>query len=233
MSALAARSRQVLKTCIRHRPTQQQLNLYRTLSSAPSTSGSQPVPWFMDPTDSTPKALAREDRHRPPHISQADFKPALAPLPADVHPSSPLGYLHATLSTSPHLEPGTLFVREPIETDAGPPLPLTLPKGRRKRGGTYFGEGLGDALESGGIWNWILVAQVKDGTENRGALESVIRMVRKTLLTAKPPLPLPPNSKRTFTDGWAMLDAGEFAVHVVSREARQKYFPEKRRFVTL
>ncbi|TCD65358.1 hypothetical protein EIP91_002756 [Steccherinum ochraceum] len=187
----------------------------------------------MDPTDSGPRPLARIERSRPPHLPGADFKPTLAPLPAEIPPTSPLAHLHAALQTSPHLEPGTLLVREPVHTEAGPPLPPALPKGRRRRGGTYFGEGLGDALESGGIWSWILVAQVKDGTENRGAIESVIRLVRKTLLTSTPPLPLPPNSKRRVNDGWAMLDAGDFAVHIVSREARQQYFPERRDFVRL
>lgn len=48
------------------------------------------------------------------------------------------------------------------------------------------------------------------------------------LLTAEEPLPLPPNSKRQIGDGWAMIDAGDFAVHILSKEAREKYFPEKR-----
>jgi hypothetical protein len=31
---------------------------------------------------------------------------------------------------------------------------------------------------SGGIWDWVLVAQVKEGTEGRGAIESVAFEVR-------------------------------------------------------
>jgi ribosomal silencing factor RsfS len=27
-------------------------------------------------------------------------------------------------------------------------------------------------------------------------------------------------------DGWAMIDAGDFAVHVLSKDAREKYFSE-------
>ena len=48
------------------------------------------------------------------------------------------------------------------------------------------------------------------------------------LLTADPPLPLPPNSKRRVNGGWAMIDAGDFAIHIVSKEAREKYFPDRR-----
>lgn len=44
------------------------------------------------------------------------------------------------------------------------------------------------------------------------------------LLSIKPPIPLPPNSKRRMHNGWAMIDAGNFAVHILSKEARQKYF---------
>lgn len=70
------------------------------------------------------------------------------------------------------------------------------------------------------------MAQVKEGTEKRGALQSVFRLVRKELLSANPPLPLPPNRKTRLQeeDGWRMIDAGEFAVHIVSRAAREKYF---------
>lgn len=118
----------------------------------------------MDPTDSDAQQLARVERNRPPHIAQEEFAPTLPPLPADVDASSPLAHLHAALQNSPFLEAGTLLVREPISTTPGPPLPLAMPHGRRKRGGTYFGEGLGDALESGGIWNWIMVAQVRPYT---------------------------------------------------------------------
>lgn len=48
------------------------------------------------------------------------------------------------------------------------------------------------------------------------------------LLAVRPPLPIPPNRKikpqERDSDGWLMLDAGEFSVHVVSRAAVEKYF---------
>ncbi|KAJ8078623.1 hypothetical protein PQX77_003878 [Marasmius sp. AFHP31] len=72
----------------------------------------------------------------------------------------------------------------------------------------------------------MLFAQVKEGTENKGAIESVVRIVRKSLLEVKPPLPLPPNSKRRMQNGWALIDGGDFAVHVISKTAREKYFTQ-------
>ena len=87
--------------------------------------------------------------------------------------------LHAELKNSPHLEPGTLLVRSPIHTAVGPPILDSMPKGRRKRGRSYVGEGVAESM--GGIWEWLVIAQVKEGTENRGAIESVIRIVRKTV----------------------------------------------------
>ncbi|CCM07223.1 uncharacterized protein FIBRA_09568 [Fibroporia radiculosa] len=183
----------------------------RPLSTVPSSSSASSLPWFVDPSDALPTKPTTQPR-----------RPALAdvrPLPSVIPPGSPVAQLHSALSTSPHLEPGMLFVREPIPTDVGPPLPDAVPKGRRKRGRTYAGEGVQD--HTGGIWSWIVLAQVKEGTEKRGAIESVVRIVRKTLLTADPPLPLPPNSKRRVSDGWAMIDAGEFAVHVTQNHSTE------------
>lgn len=50
------------------------------------------------------------------------------------------------------------------------------------------------------------------------------------LLTCNPPLALPPNNKRRSHGGWAMIDAGDFAVHILSNEAREKFFPDRREF---
>ena len=36
---------------------------------------------------------------------------------------------------------------------------------------------------------------------------------------------IPPNRRQLSTEGWEMLDIGDFAVHVLSREAREKWFP--------
>ena len=110
--------------------------LYSSLSSR--------APWFIDSSD----ALLTQ---------QTSFqKETLPPLP----PGIPvvLRTLHAELVQSPYLEPSKLLVRDPIPQPTGPPLPLSTPRGRRKRGGTYAGEGL---LEPGNLWNWIVLAQVR------------------------------------------------------------------------
>ncbi|RPD59144.1 hypothetical protein L226DRAFT_465399 [Lentinus tigrinus ALCF2SS1-7] len=202
---------------------------WRALSTAssdqPSTTSPGPssVPWFIDPSE--PESSTPSPYSRRVSVPQAPALP-LPPLPSALPQNHPIVRLHEELKSSPHLEPGTLLVREPIPTAVGPPLPEAMPRGRRKRGRTNLGEGVSDDV--GGIWDWLVIAQVKEGTENRGAIESVIRIVRKALLTGNPPLPLPPNNKRRVNGAWAMIDAGDFAVHILSKEAREKYFPDQR-----
>ncbi|TBU46987.1 hypothetical protein BD309DRAFT_952876 [Dichomitus squalens] len=237
LSAALRKETQSLAACTlrcRARPCQDLARRALT-SSAPSSSSISPsssaspvsssaLPWFMDPSDdpALPSSYARRVG-----LAQAPTRP-LPPLPADLPSDHPIVRLHAELKSSPHLEPGTLLVRSPIPTAVGPPLPESMPKGRRKRGRTYVGEGVAESM--GGIWEWLVIAQVKEGTENRGAIESVIRVVRKALLTCDSPVPLPPNNKRRANGSWAMIDAGDFAVHILSREAREKYFPDRREF---
>ncbi|KAG5646646.1 hypothetical protein DXG03_002636 [Asterophora parasitica] len=170
--------------------------------------------------DQAPVPQTFVERNQPPHLPQRAAK--ALPLPENT--PSTLRELHAQLAQSPHLETSTLVVSEPIAPPPGPALPRRNPQGRRKRGGTYAGESSYDV--PGGLWNWVVMAQVKEGTENKGAIESVVRTVRKTLLTVEPPLPLPPNSKRRMHNGWAMIDAGDFAIHILSKEAREKYFDD-------
>jgi len=175
-----------------------------------STPSSKSMPWFVDREEESP------GRPAPPHLPETPYE-----LPAGI--PDPIRVLYNELLTSPFLEPSTLVARKPPQIPLGPPLPERLPNGRRRiRGKTYAGESMLDA--SGGIWNWVVMAQVKEGTENRGSIESVVRVVRKTLLSIKPPLPIPPNSKRHMNNGWAMIDAGNFAVHIMSKQTREKYF---------
>ncbi|KAF8121934.1 hypothetical protein EV363DRAFT_1405310 [Boletus edulis] len=63
----------------------------------------------------------------------------------------------------------------------------------------------------------------KDHTQRPAGSRSN-RLVRKTLLKMHPPVPLPRSAKRRGYYGWAMVDAGNFAIHILSQEARQKYF---------
>ncbi|KDR81558.1 hypothetical protein GALMADRAFT_239581 [Galerina marginata CBS 339.88] len=172
----------------------------------------RPSPWFVDPV---PHTFAQ--RPPPPHI-QSNVVPAIPQNTPEV-----IKYLHAHLLQSPHLDLLQLVVSPAVLPAPGPPLPLRVPHGRRKRGGTYAGESIFE--DSGGsLWDWVVVAQVKEGTENRGSIESVVRLVRKSLLKRDPPVPLAPKSRRTTGSDWVLIDGGDFAIHVVSRGAREKYF---------
>ena len=125
------------------------------------THSTTPTPWFVDVSNVV----------RPPN-------PRLIP-PLPENTPSTLKKLYCRLSQSPHLELSTLTVSQPLAPAPGPPLPLRLPRGRRKRGGTYAGESIYDI--PGGTWNWVVMAQVKEGTESKGAVGSVVRLVRKTV----------------------------------------------------
>jgi hypothetical protein len=109
-----------------------------------SSSLSSRVPWFIDSSEAS---LTQQTSSQ---------KGTLPPLPPGIPVA--LQTLHAQLAQSPYLEPSKLLVRDPIPQPAGPPLPMSTPRGRRKRGGTYSGEGL---FDPGNLWNWIVLAQVR------------------------------------------------------------------------
>ncbi|KAJ3810653.1 hypothetical protein F5876DRAFT_41338 [Lentinula aff. lateritia] len=180
------------------RPTT--LQFRRWLSSAP---------WFVE----------REENQEILHATRVS---RAATVPEDT--PKILRDLHSQLIQSPHLEQGKLVVSRAVSRELGDPLPLRAPQGRRRRGGTYPGESAFDI--PGSLWNWVVFAEVKEGTESKGAIESVARQVRKFLLTAQPPLLLPPNSRRRMQNGWALVDGGDFAVHVLSKGVRERYFNE-------
>ncbi|KAJ3726158.1 hypothetical protein C8R42DRAFT_694827 [Lentinula raphanica] len=180
------------------RPTA--LNFQRWLSS---------TPWFVN----------REQHKESLHALRAATVP---PTPEDT--PKILQDLHSQLIQSPHLEQSKLLVSRAISRELGPFPPSRAPQGRRRRGGTYPGESAFDI--PGSLWNWTVFAEVKEGTENKGAIEAVVRLVRKSLLAAQPPLPLPPNSKRRMQNGWAIIDGGDFVVHVLSKGVRERYFSD-------
>ncbi|KAF9559129.1 hypothetical protein CPC08DRAFT_763474 [Agrocybe pediades] len=174
-----------------------------------------PIPWFIDP-QTLPQSL--KERSPPPHIP---ITPKSVPTAPEDAPEV-LKHLHADLVKSPHLELSELVVSSAVAPAPGPALPLRSPRGRRKRGGTYAGESAYE-IGGGGLWNWVVVAQVKEGTENRGAIESVIRLVRKSLLSRDPPVPLAPKRRANGSE-WVLIDAGDIAIHILSKAAREKYF---------
>ncbi|KAF4608412.1 hypothetical protein EYR40_000757 [Pleurotus pulmonarius] len=189
------------------------------------------TPWFVD-------TEAFLQRPPPPHLTENPLTTRPPPLPKDVPHT--IKELHNQLASSPHLEPSTILVDRSLGRVMGPPLPLRKPQGRRQRGGTNAGESAFDI--PGGLWNWVVLAQVKEGTESKGGIESVVRLVRKTvsevhrpfpdhpnasqLLGMSPPLPLGVNPKKKMHNGWAMVDAGDFAVHVLSKQAKERYFTQ-------
>ncbi|KZT24120.1 hypothetical protein NEOLEDRAFT_1242818 [Neolentinus lepideus HHB14362 ss-1] len=188
------------------------------LSSDPAiSSSSRPVPWFVD----REAERAYDLRPSPPHLPSKGVHTEVPPVPEDA--PNAVKFLHAALVTSPHLEPTELLVTVPPEIPAGPPLPEQAIKGkRRRRGARYSGEGV--QLPWGGLWKWYVLAVVKEGTERRGAVESVVRLVRRSLCKMQPPLHLPPQNRRKVNDTWAMVDGGNFAVHILSKSAKEKYF---------
>jgi hypothetical protein len=110
---------------------------------------SQPTPWFVDPEEEHSTLASRP---APPHLPETPYE-----LPAGI--PEPIKVLYNELSASPYLEPSTLVARKPLQIPLGPPLPERKPKGRRRiRGKTFAGESLLDT--SGGIWNWVVMAQV-------------------------------------------------------------------------
>ena len=155
-----------------------------------SSATRRSTPWFVDQETAG-------SRQPPPHFpSDPTAAEQGKPLPPDL--PACLSALYSELSKSPHLERGSVEICSPPPTEPGPPLPNSLPKGRRQRGRTEFGLGIPD--EGSGLWRWILVAQVrnrfemrasrhsvahldqvKEGTENRGAIESAMRIVRRTV----------------------------------------------------
>lgn len=127
----------------------------RCISSTLPRRDSAGTPWFVDPNPITPSFLHRPS---PPHIPTTQGKAPLVPSDApDI-----LKQLHAKLLESPHLDTSRLVVSPSVLPEPGPPLPLRAPHGRRKRGGTYAGESKYDET-GGGIWDWVISAQVSHG----------------------------------------------------------------------
>jgi len=131
-------------------------------------------PWFVD-----------EDEEAVPSTSHAQGPGFVRPQ-VEVKPLPPgvpdyLKRAHSHLTQTPLLDLSTLTVSKPLPSEFQPivDLPtnvrvLRLPRMEREM---WPGRGIEVGM-SGGIWDWVLVAQVKEGTEGRGAIESVAFGVR-------------------------------------------------------
>ena len=125
----------------------------RACQSSWYSTPSIPKPWFVDDVQAGVTQPLID--HSASSVLKGDAK-STSSLPPDL-PEYLLS-LHEELSKSPLLEPGGLEIRHPVDTPPGPPLPFSMPKGRRRRGGTDAGEGVPEHV--GGIWRWVVLVQV-------------------------------------------------------------------------
>lgn len=177
------------------------------------------LPWFMrNETDPDPNEEPKPEARVPPQTKNQA-------LPNNLPKHLVVLYEH--LSRSPLLSPSTLRVCKPdtlksrIATD-DLALPYSRIRGRRKRGIRDAGESVGEPDD---MWSWYVIAEVKEGTEGRGAIETVIRNAHRELLKNCPELPISRKLVRKRTsDGWEVLDLGDSLLHVVSREKSQTLF---------
>lgn len=133
------------------------------------------LPWFMREDTSLEENTLSVLEEFPRSSKQ--------PLPKEL--PEHLVTLHQHLSQSPLLAQSTLRIYTPssfksrnLNDDLT--LPYSRAKGRRRRGVHDAGESVGEPND---MWNWYVLAEVKEGTEGRGAIEAVIRSAQKEVLT--------------------------------------------------
>ncbi|KZT60370.1 hypothetical protein CALCODRAFT_553654 [Calocera cornea HHB12733] len=193
-----------------------------TASAVPEEEGEEGEPIERPPAD--PWFLRGPGAYRPRAPSPPLPAPTSLAPPPPPHSPPHIISIHAHLASLPQLDPATIYAGPPIHRPYNLDEAYDPPKGRRGRGSRYAGEGFG---EISGLWSWWVVAQVKEGTEGRGAVDAVVRSTRAVLTKQHPELRLPPRSRRAALDGWAMLDLGDTAVHILSRSARDKWFTDR------
>jgi len=187
-------------------------SLYMRVRAQSTLDGPPIVPWFM------------QREHDRPQIIAEEIQPELPPLPSDI--PSHLHILYNHLATLPLLDRSSILVSRPLPPRPSPPIQFRKPQGRRRRGGHLdAGEGVGEPPSP---WNWIVLAEVKQGTEGKGAIDVIMRSARQVLVSTHPHLALPPKKSigRNTQDGWGFLDAGDTAIHILSKDAREKWFSD-------
>ncbi|KAG8703039.1 hypothetical protein FRC08_003101 [Ceratobasidium sp. 394] len=191
-----------------------------TSSSTRQLGTGDSLPWFM--REANTNETAQPVSVEPPHAGNQALPNGLP---------EHLVTLHRHLSQSPLLAPFTLRICKPNSIRSRTAsedltLPYSRAKGRRRRGVHDAGQSVGEPDD---MWSWYVIAEVKEGTEGRGAIETVIRNAQKELLKNYPQLPIPRKLSRKWTgDGWEVLDLGDSLLHVVSREKSQHLFGVQR-----
>jgi len=189
----------------------------RGLSSArPNFS---PTPWFVDEETDSSVVPEQSDLANRKHEGRAVARHVPPPNNIPNH----LRELHAHLITLPLLDSVSVVCASSRDISLEDSLPARRPHGKRKRGGSSYGsDGVGDPSP---IWEWILEADLKEGAEKRGAVEAVLRSATKTLAEGFPDVPLPTKAAlRKSGDGWGFLDLGDSAIHILSKDAKRKWF---------
>ncbi|VDC07805.1 unnamed protein product [Peniophora sp. CBMAI 1063] len=180
-----------------------------------------PAPWFLDPEDTEESALGHIDEKSGRGIPQPKRAEA-RPLPEGVPDA--LAHLHKQLLLSPLIEPSELLVREPIAMSLGPALPDRQHGARRKRGSRNIELGSDLPLSGGGVWDWIVLVQLREGVDPTRAMSMIMSSTRKSMVAHNRPVHLPTRSQWKVDSGWKMVDANDFAIHILTKEARQTYF---------
>lgn len=143
-------------------------NTYTPVRKVTSESN---IPWFMKEQT----ALHEDHSATADNLPQNDNQILPEALPEH------LITLHRHLAQSPLLARSALRICKPSSLQnraANDDLSLAYsrPKGRRRRGVSDAGESVGEPDD---LWSWYVLAQVKEGTEGRGAIEAVIRNAQK------------------------------------------------------
>ncbi|KIM30152.1 hypothetical protein M408DRAFT_328248, partial [Serendipita vermifera MAFF 305830] len=185
-------------------------------------------PWFVDEEEHDEQPIAGLST---PKQASPTVKPPPANAPA---------YLVSTymfLAQSPLIDPATLHLGSPLPANAHPDPDLPLPilkkvlksRGRMPKEAGY-GRGVGEGPGQG-VYQWEVVAQVKEGAEMRGAVEVVSASVRNMLRREFPQAPRPPKPlHKDQKDGWELLDLGNAAVHICSRKAWERWMDPSRQW---
>lgn len=186
-------------------------------------------PWFISEEEAQPDDLL--ELLNPSPLKVSTLTPPSAPehvLPMNT--PSHLQVFYGILKSSPFFEPNRIRIL-PSGTDEtvpvpAPPLPSVRQKGRRRfRGGTDFGPGVETPGMGEEIWPWLVFAQIKEGVNRRAMLNQLIGSCKKSLPDYRLYLSRDSKGSNEPTDGWTLIDAGDFAIHLLNDQAKQKWFP--------